>query len=237
MVPANGNALYYAEDMLGSSRVIVQANGTPCYDGDFTPFGGERAYTSTCAQNYKFEGKERDTETQNDDFGARYYSWRLGRWLSADWSAVPAPVPYANLTNPQTPNLYAMVADDPESFADLDGHVVPPGAAASQEDCKAAVDQNCAKKMDQNTTNAAQNHGEGSQANLDRREAIAATAEKHDSDTSMPYTPGHPTCNLFVQKDIAEAGAPKPEVKKPMAQRVRRGLRSGLAPLYPVGGS
>jgi hypothetical protein len=31
-------------------------------------------------------------------------------------------VPYANLTNPQTLNLYSMVADDPESFADLDGH-------------------------------------------------------------------------------------------------------------------
>ena len=41
--------------------------------------------------------KERDTETQNDDFGAREYSWRFGRWLSADWSAVPVPVPYANL--------------------------------------------------------------------------------------------------------------------------------------------
>jgi hypothetical protein len=31
-------------------------------------------------------------------------------------------VPYANLTNPQTLNLYAMVGDNPESFADLDGH-------------------------------------------------------------------------------------------------------------------
>src|SRR5208337_29331 len=68
------------------------------------------------------EGKERDTETGNDDFGARYYSNRFGRWLSADWSNVPVAVPYANLTNPQTLNLYAMVADDPESFADLDGH-------------------------------------------------------------------------------------------------------------------
>lgn len=122
MVPASGNALYYAGDLLGSSRVIVQSDGTLCYDADFVPFGGERAYTSACAQNYKFEGKERDTETQNDDFGARYYSWRFGRWLSADWSAVPVPVPYANLTNPQTLNLYAMVADDPESFADLGGH-------------------------------------------------------------------------------------------------------------------
>ena len=63
---------------------------------------------------------------QNDDFGARYYSWRVGRWLSADWSAVPAPVPYANLTNPQTLNLYAMVSDNPETFADLDGHQEDP---------------------------------------------------------------------------------------------------------------
>src|SRR5260370_5590055 len=101
---------------------MVQANGTVCYDADFTPFGGERSYTSTCPQNFKFEGKERDTETGNDDFGARKYTWRFGRWLSSDWSAVPVAVPYANLTNPQTLNLYAMVGDDPESFADLDGH-------------------------------------------------------------------------------------------------------------------
>ena len=91
-------------------------------NADFYPFGGERDITNTCTQNYKFEGKERDTETGNDDFGARYYTSRLGRWLSADWSAVPAPVPYANLTNPQTLNLYAMVSDNPETFADLEGH-------------------------------------------------------------------------------------------------------------------
>lgn len=93
-----------------------------CYDGDFYPYGGERAYTNTCDPVYKFEGKERDIETGNDDFGARYYSNRFGRWLSADWSSVPVAVPYANVTNPQTLNLYSMVADDPESFADLDGH-------------------------------------------------------------------------------------------------------------------
>ena len=109
--------------MLGSSRTIVQDGATaPCYDADFYPFGGEHVIANTCPQNYKFEGKERDAETGNDDFGARYYSSRFGRWLSADWSAVPAPVPYANLTNPQTLNLYAMVSDNPETFADLDGH-------------------------------------------------------------------------------------------------------------------
>ena len=120
---STGTIYYYEEDMLGSSRTLVQAGQTSvCYDADFYPFGGERDVTSTCSQNYKFEGKERDTETNNDAFGARYYSSQYGRWLSADWSSVPAPVPYANLTNPQTLNLYAMVSDNPESFADLDGH-------------------------------------------------------------------------------------------------------------------
>jgi RHS repeat-associated protein len=120
----NNNIYYYAEDLLGSSRTLVQAGQTsPCYDADFYPYGGERDITTTCSQNYKFEGKERDTETGNDDFGARFYSSRIGRWLSADWSAVPTPVPYANLNNPQTLNLYAMVRDNPETFADLDGHL------------------------------------------------------------------------------------------------------------------
>ncbi len=80
--------------------------------------------TNTCPQNYKWTGKERDAETGNDDFDARYYSSVYGRFLSADWSAVPAAVPYANLTNPQTLNLYAIVRDNPESYADLDGHCV-----------------------------------------------------------------------------------------------------------------
>jgi RHS repeat-associated protein len=133
-VVSSGNINYYEEDMLGSSRTIVQAGQTsPCYDSDFRPFGSELSITNSCLQNYKFEGKERDRETGNDDFGARYYNSRIGRWLSADWSAVPAPVPYANLTNPQTLNLYAMVSDNPETFADLDGHGPPQQSGAATQ--------------------------------------------------------------------------------------------------------
>lgn len=119
---ASGTINYYAEDFIGSSRVMTTSTGALCYDADFLPYGQEVDYTSTCGSNFKFESKERDLETGNDDFGARYYRSALGRWLSPDWSSVPAPVPYANLTNPQTLNLYAMVSDNPETFADLDGH-------------------------------------------------------------------------------------------------------------------
>ena len=83
-IVATGNVCFDAEDMLGSSRTIVQVGQTaPCYDADFPPYGSERVITNSCPQNYKFEGKERDTETGNDDFGVRYYSNRFGRWLSA----------------------------------------------------------------------------------------------------------------------------------------------------------
>jgi len=115
---------FYLGDHLASSRVITTSNGATCYSADFYPFGGERTFLNSCAQNYKFTGKERDDETGNDNFGARYYSSDLGRFLSPDWSSGSAAVPFANYNNPQTLNLYQFVEDDPESLLDLDGHGV-----------------------------------------------------------------------------------------------------------------
>src|SRR5205807_2598684 len=72
--------------------------------------------------HYKFTGKERDTETGLDYFGARYYGNWLGRWVSADWSATPVPVPYADLGDPQSLNLYTYVRNLPTTHVDADGH-------------------------------------------------------------------------------------------------------------------
>jgi RHS repeat-associated protein len=69
-----------------------------------------------------FTGKERDAETGLDYFGARYFSSAQGRWTSPDWSTVPQPVPYADLTDPQTLNLYSYVRNNPLSRTDPDGH-------------------------------------------------------------------------------------------------------------------
>lgn len=67
-------------------------------------------------------GKERDTETGLDYFGARYYASNVGRWLSPDWSAKPEAVPYSDLTDPQSLNLYSYVRNGPLSRTDPDGH-------------------------------------------------------------------------------------------------------------------
>jgi RHS repeat-associated protein len=90
-------------------------------ESDYYPWGGELQFVNNDSNDYKFTGKKRDLETGLDYFGARYYSNGLGRWVSADWSAMPVPVPYANFSDPQTLNLYRYPSN-PETYADPDGH-------------------------------------------------------------------------------------------------------------------
>src|ERR1700679_1423553 len=66
--------------------------------------------------------KERDAESGNDYFEARYYSSAMGRFMSPDWSAKVEPVPYSKLDDPQTLNLYAYVGNNPLIRIDADGH-------------------------------------------------------------------------------------------------------------------
>ena len=84
-------------------------------------------YSAACTTTVRFArshftGKERDLETGNDYFEARYYSSNLGRFMSPDWSAKEDPIPYAKLSNPQTLNLYAYVGNNPQTGVDADGH-------------------------------------------------------------------------------------------------------------------
>jgi RHS repeat-associated protein len=70
----------------------------------------------------EFTGIERDAETGLDYFGARYFSGAQGRFTSPDWSEKPEPVPYADIKDPRTLNLYSYVRNNPLSMADPDGH-------------------------------------------------------------------------------------------------------------------
>jgi len=70
-------------------------------------------------------GKERDSESGLDMFGARYYGSSLGRFMTPDWAAKPIDVPYADFGNPQSLNLYSYVKNNPTTTRDPDGHVDP----------------------------------------------------------------------------------------------------------------
>jgi RHS repeat-associated protein len=67
-------------------------------------------------------GKERDSESGLDNFGARYDSSSMGRFMTPDWSARPTPVPFADLANPQSLNLYSYVTNNPLNRTDPLGH-------------------------------------------------------------------------------------------------------------------
>jgi RHS repeat-associated protein len=80
-------------------------------------------------------GKERDPESGLDYFGARYFSASQGRFTSPDeWAGgiadpftggqvgQPGPLPYADITDPQTLNKYVYVRNNPLRYTDPDGH-------------------------------------------------------------------------------------------------------------------
>jgi RHS repeat-associated protein len=123
---------YLTYDHLGSVRLITDANYNVISRHDYLPFGEEvpaatsgRDGTFGTANdfvNQKFTAKERDSESGLDYFGARYYGSALGRWTSPDWSNAPEPVPYADLSNPQTLNQYTYVLNNPLAHVDDDGH-------------------------------------------------------------------------------------------------------------------
>jgi RHS repeat-associated protein len=122
-LPANA-AHYYFHDELGSTNVIADATSKIVSESDYYPYGGEIPVVTGDPNTYKFTGKERDTETGLDMFGARYYGSSLGRFMTPDWAAKPISVPYANFGNPQSLNLYSYVENNPETLVDTDGHEI-----------------------------------------------------------------------------------------------------------------
>jgi RHS repeat-associated protein len=128
---ADGTTYFDHGDHVGTERARTTATGGGAETCQSLPFGDGQSCSGSDISPMHFMGKERDPESNIDDFGARFYSSTFGRWMSPDWSATPEPVPYANLSNPQTLNLYALVQDNPETFADLDGHDPDPQSAGN----------------------------------------------------------------------------------------------------------
>jgi RHS repeat-associated protein len=68
----------------------------------------------------RYTGKERDTESGNDYFGARYYASSMGRWMSPDES-----LDGAIMELPQTWNKYSYEYNRPTYGTDPDGRCPP----------------------------------------------------------------------------------------------------------------
>jgi RHS repeat-associated protein len=136
---ADNTVKFYFSDNLGSASVITNNQGAmpPLAESDYYPYGAEIVITSGDSNHYKFTGKERDSESGLDNFGARYYGSSMGRFMSPDWAARPTAVPYAVYGDPQSLNLYTYVRNNTLNRSDPDGHnsEFPAGCQTDDDKC------------------------------------------------------------------------------------------------------
>jgi RHS repeat-associated protein len=118
---SSGLIHYYFSDHLGTHGVVENATASNCeQDIDYYPYGGvENDYCPNVAQNYKFTGKERDSESGLDYFGARHHASALGRFTAPD-----QPFADQHVASPQSWNLYSYVLNNPLKHIDPNGKQV-----------------------------------------------------------------------------------------------------------------
>jgi RHS repeat-associated protein len=109
----DGALHFYLTDPLGSRRVMTNYAGVVEQNCQNLPFGDGENCGPTPTEHL-FTGKERDTESGNDYFPARYYASSMGRFLSPD----PSGLFMADPENPQTLNLYSYVGNNPLRYTD-----------------------------------------------------------------------------------------------------------------------
>jgi RHS repeat-associated protein len=111
--------LYYDHaDWLGTERARADLSGNACEKISSLPFGDGQTITGTCGDisPRHFTGKERDTESGLDNFGARYFGSSTGRFQSPD----PGNAGAMN-DDPQSWNAYAYARNNPLLYGDPDG--------------------------------------------------------------------------------------------------------------------
>ena len=114
-----GSNRYFAfNDWLGTKRAQITSDGNIANLLTFgsLPYGDGLTSIGGNATEQHFTGKERDNESQNEYFQARYYSSGKGRFLSPD-----DPENDSHLGDPQSLNLYSYGRNNPLKNIDPDG--------------------------------------------------------------------------------------------------------------------
>lgn len=163
-----GTTYYIHTDWLGTERARTNASNAVVESCQSLPFGDGQICSGADVSPVHFTGKQRDTESNLDDFDARYYSSQFGRFMTPDWDVKPVTVPYAKFGDPLSLNLYAYVENAPLNRIDADGHEQNTGAQPTPnppqpdcgpggvpKDCMTAQNQSLGDKIETTLTNFA----------------------------------------------------------------------------------
>ena len=134
-----GGTYFDHSDWLGTMRLRNTYTGPTQFETCTSlPFGDALLCPNGDQSTIHFTGKERDSESGLDNFGKRYDSSSLGRFMTTD----PVVITTERLVNPQQLNLYAYVANNPLRFIDPTGEILQcVGNADQQKQCFADLQQ------------------------------------------------------------------------------------------------
>ena len=111
----NSTLYYILKDHLGSASVVTDASGNAVGEQRYYPYGETRVTTGTIFTDQLFTGQREMAGLRIYHYGARFFSPKLGRFLSAD-TIVPNPA------NPQDLNRFSYVRNSPLRYTDPTGH-------------------------------------------------------------------------------------------------------------------
>jgi RHS repeat-associated protein len=108
--------LFYMADHLGTLLLATDDSGNVVGNQRYSPFG---ASWSASGEIRRFLGRSADEETGLVHLGARYYSPRIGRFISGDWYVLENPGKPHRI--PQGYNVYSYALNNPLAFKDPSG--------------------------------------------------------------------------------------------------------------------
>ena len=111
-----GDTIFNHSDWLGTARARRFYANHVTQTCASNPFGDALSCLSGRTSPLHFTGKQRDSESDLDNFGARYDSSSLGRFMSSDPKHISA-----HLADPQSFNRYAYARNNPLVYVDPDG--------------------------------------------------------------------------------------------------------------------
>ena len=120
-LPPTDQYYYHFQDQINSTRIVTDDDGNVVHSAAHGPYGDiQQEWVNTYSPKQKFSGKERESYSDLDYFGARYYDSHSYRFISVD----PVKNRAKAIVNPQLWNLYAYCMNNPITLMDPDGREI-----------------------------------------------------------------------------------------------------------------